>query len=660
MNSGLNPADPTLVAAFRSALFHQGAIALIAIVFLWLIWATARTWRVAPTTRKGGAASAEGRAASAAAEARGRRLLRIGFGALWIFDGILQAQPKMAGGLASQVIQPTAAASPAWVQHLVNWGGTAWSYHPIQAGAASVWIQVGIGAWLIVATRGPWSRLAGAASVGWGLTVWVFGESFGGIFAPGLSWLTGAPGAVLLYVAAGALIALPEGAWRSPRLGRLLLAGLGLFFLGMALLQAWPGRGFWSGTVDGKPGTLAGMVQSMSGTSQPHFLSSLLSGFGSFAASHGLAVNLVVVIALAALGAIFLTGRTRLVKYAVAFGIVFCLAAWVLVQDLGFLGGLGTDPNSMIPMILLFSAGYLALAPAPQEATVAQEAPVAEEAAGVVTAGVTAASGTAGSGGPDGDNGTAESGGPDGDNGTAGSGGPTGWRRRLRPGALGAALATARARSVAAVAALVVILIGAAPMASAAANRTADPILALAIEGNSANLDLPAPGFSLTDQDGQTVSLASLRGKVVLMTFLDPVCTTDCPIIAQEFKQTGQLLGAQDKNVELVAVVANPTYRSTLFTRAFDRQEGLAAVPNWLYLTGSLSQLSVVWRHYGVTVQNLPAGSMSAHNDVAVIIDRSGEIREEMSADPGPGTSSTQSSFSVLLSQYARQALGRP
>ena len=53
MNSGLNPADPTLVAAFRSALFHQGAIALIAIVFLWLIWATARTWRVAPPTAKG-------------------------------------------------------------------------------------------------------------------------------------------------------------------------------------------------------------------------------------------------------------------------------------------------------------------------------------------------------------------------------------------------------------------------------------------------------------------------------------------------------------------------------------------------------------------------------------------------------------------------------
>ena len=51
---------------------------------------------------------------------------------------------------------------------------------------------------------------------------------------------------------------------------------------------------------------------------------------------------------------------------------------------------------------------------------------------------------------------------------------------------------------------------------------------------------------------------------------------------------------------------------------------------------------------------------MSAHNDVAVVIDRSGTIRQELSADPGPGTSSTQSSFSVLLSQYARQAMGRP
>jgi cytochrome oxidase Cu insertion factor (SCO1/SenC/PrrC family) len=643
MNSGLSPSDPVLVAAFRSALLHQGAIALLIIAFLWLAWVTARTWQPAGPATKGGQWARRVSAKAGPPEAPARQLLRVGFGVLWIFDGILQAQPKMAGGLATQVIEPIAASSPVWVQHLVNWGGTAWSYHPIQAGAASVWIQVGIGAWLIVASRGSWSRLAGAAGVAWGLIVWVFGESFGGIFAPGLSWLTGAPGGVLFYVAAGALIALPEKAWRSPRLGRLLSVGLGLFFVGMAVLQAWPGRGFWQGTAGGKPGTLAGMVQTMAGTSQPHFLSSWLVSFGAFTARNGFAVNLVAVIVLAAMGAIFLTGQPRLVRYAVWFGIAFCLADWVLVQDLGFLGGVGTDPNSMIPLILLFSAGYLALSRAPQEATAPQET------AAVEIDGVAALAGTGGQPGAGGGPGT------DGDTGTGG------WQRvraRLRPGVLGGAVAGARARSVAAVGALAVIVLGAAPMASAAANRTADPILALAIEGNSASLDLPAPGFSLTDQNGRTVSLASLRGKTVLMTFLDPVCTSDCPIIAQEFKQTGQMLGPQDKNVDLVAVVANPTYLSTTFTRAFTRQEGLTTTPNWLYLTGSLGQLSTVWRAYGITVENLPAGAMSAHNDVAVVIDPSGHIREEMSADPGPGTSSTESSFSGLLSQYARQALG--
>jgi cytochrome oxidase Cu insertion factor (SCO1/SenC/PrrC family) len=628
MNSGLSPDDPTLVAAFRSALLHQGAIALILLVFLMMIWATARTWRAAPGARPeaGDAGATQGDEAQAgeagarAGESRGRWLLRTGFGTIWILDGILQAQPKMAAGMPALVIQPTAASSPTWVQHLVNWGGTVWSYHPIQAGAASVWIQVGIGGWLITASRGRWSRLAGLASVAWGLTVWVFGESFGGILAPGLSWLTGAPGAVLLYVVAGALVALPEGSWRSPRLGRLLLAGLGLFFIGMAVLQAWPGRGFWQGTTHGQPGTLTAMVQSMASTHQPHFLSALLTQFGSFAAGNGFVVNLVVVIVLAALGSAFLTGRPRLVRYAMWFGVVFCLAVWVLVQDLGFLGGVGTDPNSMIPTILLFAAGYLALTPAPQQVPQTEEAPA--------------------------------------ETGTSTAAAAPGWSQRLRPRALGSALATASARSVAAFAALAVIVLGAAPMASAAVNRTADPILALAISGDSETLDIPAVPFQLTDQNGKAVTQASLRGKVVLLTFLDPVCTSDCPIIAQELKQAGTLLGSQDKDVELVAVVANPTYRSTVFTQAFDRQEGLAAVPNWLYLTGSLSQLGALWRQYGVTVENLPAGAMSAHNDLVLVIDRSGEVRQELNADPGPGTTSTKSSFSVLLSQYAQQALG--
>jgi cytochrome oxidase Cu insertion factor (SCO1/SenC/PrrC family) len=204
-----------------------------------------------------------------------------------------------------------------------------------------------------------------------------------------------------------------------------------------------------------------------------------------------------------------------------------------------------------------------------------------------------------------------------------------------------------------------VIIVGAAPMAFATANKTADPITAEAIAGTNGQLDTPAPNFTLTSQAGRQVSLASLRGKVVLMTFLDPVCTTDCPIIAAEMRAADTLLGSRASNVELVAVAANPTYTSIAYTRAFDLQEGLNTVPNWLYLTGTLSQLTAVWHQYGIEVEDLPAGAMAAHDDIAFVISAKGEEQLQISDDPGPGTDATQSSFSSMLADSVLQSMGQ-
>jgi cytochrome oxidase Cu insertion factor (SCO1/SenC/PrrC family) len=607
MNTGLNVDNPTVVAAFRAALLHQGLIALLIFAVIGAAWVSVRAMRPAAAGRP---------AAMAQAEPAGRKLLRIGFGILWLFDGILQAQPKMAIGLPSQVIEPIASSSPHWVQVVVNWAGTAWSYHPMQAGASAVWIQVGIGIWMLAAPRGALSRLAGLVSVGWGLVVWVFGEAFGGIFAPGLTWLFGAPGAVLVYAVAGVLIALPERLWRTPQLGRLILAGLGAFLVGMAVLQAWPGRGFWQGVLQGQPGTLAGMAQTMSGTPQPGFLSSWVSAFAGFDEAHGFAVNLFAVIALTVTGAVFLSGRPRLIRPVLIGFIVLCVADWVLIEDLGFLGGLGTDPNSMIPMVLLAAGGYLALSRATADAAV--PADVTPGALGL----------------------------------------PARWREW--PAALREQTAAASIRSVAAVGAVGVIILGAAPMAAAQASPQADPILAESITGSAGALNYPAAAFALTDQHGRTVTLASLRGKAVLLTFLDPVCSSDCPLIGQEFRQAAQLLGPSARQVELVAIVLSPTYRSVAVLQAFDQQEGFQNVPNWLYLTGTLPQLQQVWHAYGMIAQDLPAGAMTLHNDQAYVIDKAGHVREEFSTDPGPGTAATKSSFASLLADAARQVLGEP
>ena len=74
----------------------------------------------------------------------------------------------------------------------------------------------------------------------------------------------------------------------------------------------------------------------------------------------------------------------------------------------------------------------------------------------------------------------------------------------------------------------------------------------------------------------------------VALTFLDPVCTSDCPLIAQEFRRPTNSWPSQAGHVDFVAIVANPIYRSVSFTKEFDSQEGLTHLSNWYYLTGSL------------------------------------------------------------------------
>src|ERR1700733_7720246 len=172
MNSGLSDTNPVLVAAFKAALLHQGLAIIALLAVMALLWLSVRQWLPASRSaegarRRGGRPAprppagprpsqsvSQSASGPAGIEPAARRALRIGFGILWITDGLLQAQSAMPAGLPGQVIAPAAATSPGWVQHLVSWAGTTWSYHPIQAGAAAVSIQVGIGAWLVAAGGG--------------------------------------------------------------------------------------------------------------------------------------------------------------------------------------------------------------------------------------------------------------------------------------------------------------------------------------------------------------------------------------------------------------------------------------------------------------------------------------------------------------------------
>jgi cytochrome oxidase Cu insertion factor (SCO1/SenC/PrrC family) len=117
------------------------------------------------------------------------------------------------------------------------------------------------------------------------------------------------------------------------------------------------------------------------------------------------------------------------------------------------------------------------------------------------------------------------------------------------------------------------------------------------------------------------------------------------------------MLGAAGRRTELIAVDADPRYTTPDYLVAFDRQENLEDLPNWLYLTGSLRQLERVWSAFGVQVAYEAGGAMIAHSDIAYVINQRGYTRYVLDADPGPATSATRSSFAATLAAALDNAL---
>lgn len=232
---------------------------------------------------------------------------------------------------------------------------------------------------------------------------------------------------------------------------------------------------------------------------------------------------------------------------------------------------------------------------------------------------------------------------------------PVGHRAGALRTALRMAIATPSLSLVTSIGALGVIALGAGPMAVAQADSKADPILAEAVSGPPVPTDRPAPGFQLTDQHGQQRSLASLLGKVIFLTFLDPAHDPDSELIAQEARTAARMLRWNSADVAVVAVALSPSQRSVAVIDTFDRREGLADLPNWLFLTGSAAQLRKIWLGYSVFAQEQPGGGVS-HNNVAYVIDRSGNIRYELNTNPGPGSAATRASFAVLFANTTRRA----
>ncbi len=131
-----------------------------------------------------------------------------------------------------------------------------------------------------------------------------------------------------------------------------------------------------------------------------------------------------------------------------------------------------------------------------------------------------------------------------------------------------------------------------------------------------------APDFTLTDQFGRAVSLSAFRGKVVILAFNDPECTTICPLTTTAMVNAKRFLGPAGAQVELLGIGANPAATETRWVRAYSELHGMMHA--WHFLNGPLARLKPVWHAYGIEAQ-IVQGQVD-HTPAVYVIDTHGKL----------------------------------
>ena len=117
-------------------------------------------------------------------------------------------------------------------------------------------------------------------------------------------------------------------------------------------------------------------------------------------------------------------------------------------------------------------------------------------------------------------------------------------------------------------------------------------------EGATLPAGLRAPDFTLTDQDGKRISMRSLRGSPVIVTFLYTTCEETCPTQAMQVRGAFEELG---EDVPAVAVAVDPPRDTPARARAFLSEQRMTG--RMSFAIGTRPELERVWRGFAVQPQ---------------------------------------------------------
>lgn len=277
-------------------------------------------------------------------------------GAIWLVDGALQLQPVMfTSYLSAGLMQPLTQGQPAPIAAALEAIVQMTAANLIGVNLTIAVVQLALGFLLL----GGWFvRPALVVSVVWSLLVWFGGEGLGMLLTGQASALTGAPGAVLVYLVL-ALAAYPRngatGGLLSRQHLRYVLAGFWALTAALQLQPYWWQQQQISGVISANlnPGTLNGTL-----------LDPILQALANVTGPWEVPLNAAIIVVALGLALGLAVVRTDRLRPLLATSIVLSMLLWVATEGAGqLLSGSATDFNSGLPLAVLALASWPVLEP---------------------------------------------------------------------------------------------------------------------------------------------------------------------------------------------------------------------------------------------------------------------------------------------------------
>ena len=185
-------------------------------------------------------------------------------------------------------------------------------------------------------------------------------------------------------------------------------------------------------------------------------------------------------------------------------------------------------------------------------------------------------------------------------------------------------LATPRAAARHAAAAATVVALGAGGIALLAGSGSSGGELPFPAE--ALRTAHRPPELSLTNQANEEIDLASLNGKVVVVTAMYASCPHTCPLIVAQSKRAIAALSPEEReDLRFVGVTLDPANDSP---EVLARLAGIQGLETPLYnlVTGPEDEVERVLDDMGVARQRNPETGIIDHANLFLLIDREGRL----------------------------------